>query len=131
MSGFRQPRRKLAGLIQSHYGRDEQPTRAADEPLAHFDLEGWRVLEVLSVGSDEYLLLRRSQDLGDAPSLAGLAVREREAVRRACAGASNKEIAYQMGVSASTIRVLLWRASKKIGVKGRLELVRRLTRSSP
>ena len=48
----------------------------------------------------------------------------------ACAGASNKEIAYQMRVRAPTVRVLLWRAPPKIGAADRDELVAMLI-SSP
>jgi DNA-binding CsgD family transcriptional regulator len=40
-------------------------------------------------------------------------------------GHTNKVIAYELGLSASTVRVLLTRASRKLGVSGRQRLIER------
>ena len=52
-----------------------------------------------------------------------LTAREREVVERAMSGSHNKEIAYDLGVSDSTIRVLVSRAASKLGVRTRRELL--------
>jgi DNA-binding NarL/FixJ family response regulator len=67
--------------------------------------------------------LRRNR--GAAPSgLAALSPREGEVLRFACLGHHNKLIAFELGLSSSTVRVLLWRAMRKLGVRSREELVR-------
>jgi DNA-binding NarL/FixJ family response regulator len=45
-----------------------------------------------------------------------LAPRERQVVAAAAAGPANKLIAYELGLSDSTVRVLLSGAAKKFGV---------------
>jgi DNA-binding CsgD family transcriptional regulator len=40
-------------------------------------------------------------------------------------GHSNKEIAYELGLSASTVRVLIARAGRKLGVVGRAAVLAR------
>ena len=49
--------------------------------------------------------------------------RERQLLEYAALGLTNKEIAYDVGVSASTVRVLLARAAKKLGVLSRDQLI--------
>lgn len=53
-----------------------------------------------------------------------LTKREREVVACAAMGHSNKLIAYDLGLSTGTVAVLLTRAARKLGVSGRLELIR-------
>ena len=53
-----------------------------------------------------------------------LTKREREVVACAAMGHSNKLIAYDLGLSVGTVSVLLARASKKLGVSGRVGLIR-------
>jgi DNA-binding CsgD family transcriptional regulator len=76
----------------------------------------------MSLDSQHYLLLRRIGRRG----VDSLTARERDVIRRACGGASNKEIAYEMGVRAPTVRVLLRRACQKVGAAGRDELIQML-----
>ncbi len=83
------------------------------------------MLDQVRVGSADYVLLRRFQ--ARKTRLDSLTQRERDAVRHACMGASNKEIAHQMSISLSTVRVLLWRACRKVGVSNRDDLVRLLS----
>lgn len=54
---------------------------------------------------------------------AALTKRESQVVDAAIGGRSNKYIAYELGVSDSTVRVLLARAARKLGVRTRAELV--------
>jgi DNA-binding CsgD family transcriptional regulator len=55
--------------------------------------------------------------------LDALTERERQVVLQATLGFTNKEIAYALGVSASTVRVLMARAAGRIGVRTRAELL--------
>lgn len=53
-----------------------------------------------------------------------LTARERQVVACAAMGHSNKLIAYDLGLSTGTVSVMLTRASKKLGVSGRVALIR-------
>jgi DNA-binding CsgD family transcriptional regulator len=52
-----------------------------------------------------------------------LSPRERDVVRRAIAGASNKEIARDLELAHATVRVMLHRAAAKLKARNRKELV--------
>jgi DNA-binding CsgD family transcriptional regulator len=52
-----------------------------------------------------------------------LTAREAEACRLARLGHNNKSIAYEMGITASTVGVLLHNAARKLNAKSRLELL--------
>jgi DNA-binding CsgD family transcriptional regulator len=66
-----------------------------------------------------YQVLRRPVTT-DAPRLTK---REAEVLACACLGSSNKEIAYDLGLSPSTVGVLLFRAAGKLGAQSRQELL--------
>lgn len=53
-----------------------------------------------------------------------LTAREEQVLACAAMGHSNKLIAYDLGLSTGTVAVLLGRAAKKLGVSGRIALVR-------
>lgn len=59
------------------------------------------------------------------PPRRDLSEREHQVMTQAHLGHSNKVIAYELGLSASTVRVLLHRAAKKLGVTSRSELLAR------
>jgi DNA-binding CsgD family transcriptional regulator len=68
-----------------------------------------------------YQLRRRPiEPRGDA---ARLSEREELVVAQAVAGLTNKSIACSLGVSPSTVGVLLYRAATKLGVRSRAELL--------
>jgi DNA-binding CsgD family transcriptional regulator len=52
-----------------------------------------------------------------------LSRRERDVLRLAQLGRSNKEIAYELGLAYSTITTLLARVAKKLGTRSRAELL--------
>jgi DNA-binding CsgD family transcriptional regulator len=108
----------LADLIESHYGR---PSDDRNGTRPRIRLRDWKLLEEISVGSGHYLLLCRVRHPQNG--LESLSARERDAVRLASAGASNKEIAHHLGIHASTVRVFLSRASRKVGAAGRSALI--------
>jgi DNA-binding CsgD family transcriptional regulator len=62
------------------------------------------------------------------PSLELLSERELQVVLWAAAGQANKVIAYELGLSASTVRVLLSRAAAKIGARSRVDLLEKVAR---
>lgn len=57
------------------------------------------------------------------PGLSLLSPRERDVVVRALRGDDNKVIAYDFGLAQSTVRVLIARASVKLGARSRKELL--------
>jgi DNA-binding NarL/FixJ family response regulator len=77
--------------------------------LDHFDRDGRR-----------YLLAHRNDP--DAPDPRALTLRERQVVGYVALGQSNKLIAYELGLSASTVGVLLKTAAAKLGARSRTEL---------
>ena len=118
--------RLLAEIIDSLYRSSEGPG-PTEECIRHPLMRGWQVLEEVSVGAENYILLRRVQPSKVAGvGSSSLTAREREALHHASFGASNKEIAHQMGVSASTVGVLLWRAARKLAAIDREDLLRRV-----
>src|SRR5262245_1957402 len=73
----------------------------------------WTMVAEFSDGAERYVLLR----LGDATET--LTKRERQILARAALGATNKVIAYDLGLSDSTVRVHIARACAKLGVETR------------
>ncbi|HEY4105334.1 MAG TPA: helix-turn-helix transcriptional regulator, partial [Polyangiaceae bacterium] len=55
--------------------------------------------------------------------IGALTERERQIVRHASEGFTNKQIAYNLGISDATVRVLMARAASRIGVRTRRELL--------
>jgi DNA-binding CsgD family transcriptional regulator len=55
-----------------------------------------------------------------------LSSREQEILAYAAIGRDNKEIAYELGLSQSTVRVLMARAAKKLGARTRVEALAKL-----
>ena len=80
----------------------------------HFDHDGRR-----------YLLAHENG--ASPPGLHLLTPREREIVERAVLGNHNKGIAYDLGLSHSTVKVLMSRAIAKLGLRTRSELVAKLS----
>ena len=85
----------------------------------------WSLVDHLESDGKRYVLARRNMPL--PRGLAALTPRERQALGFAQLGHSNKLIAYEMGIAASTVAVLLHRAAQKLGCD-RTELVETYTR---
>lgn len=81
---------------------------------------GWTVVEEFERDGYSYQVLRRPLD-----TLRGnrLTKRQEQVLEHACEGHSNKSIAYALGLSPSTVGVLLYRAAAKLGAKDRFELL--------
>jgi DNA-binding CsgD family transcriptional regulator len=93
--------------------------REAPVPAAQRSRAGWTVLQEYERDGFCYQVLRRPVD-GDVPRLTK---REAEVLARACQGESNKSIAIELGLSPSTVGVLLFRAAGKLGAQSRQELL--------
>jgi DNA-binding CsgD family transcriptional regulator len=83
----------------------------------------WSLVDEFSSSGKRYVLARRNDVAVAGPE--SLTVRERQAVGYAALGHSNKLIAYEMGISDSTVGVLLHRAARRLGVSSRAELIER------
>ena len=56
---------------------------------------------------------------------------ERDAVALAAAGHTNKLIAYELGIATSTVAMRLLRATRKLGLRSRVELIASFHRGAP
>ena len=95
--------------------RREDPA-AVGEWLALVDAR-WSLVE--HVDSDGKRMIAAQRNESVAPGSAGLSPREEQVLGYAALGHSNKLIAYELGLAHSTVRVLLARASAKLGASGR------------
>ena len=80
----------------------------------------WTLVDAFDHAGNRYIVARENQ--AHVEGLAILTEREREVVAAVAAGRSNKEIAYDLGISHATTRVLLSRAYRRLGVRTRDEL---------
>ncbi len=101
--------------------KEDEEGSAAQPGPPRLRLQDWRVVEAMTVGTTDYVLLCRIRATTDP--FDALTARERDAVHQACSGASNKEIAHRMGISDSTVRVLVSRAARKVGAADRNALL--------
>jgi DNA-binding CsgD family transcriptional regulator len=81
----------------------------------------WTLVETFESDGKRYLLARRNE--ADPVGMASLTARERQVVGFAALKHRNKLIAYELGLSPSTVGVLLHRAARKLGVRTRDELI--------
>jgi DNA-binding CsgD family transcriptional regulator len=82
----------------------------------------WSLVDEFQEGTRRYIIAYANELTWRGPEL--LTSRERQVVAYAVAGHWTKLIAYDLGISPSTVRVLLARAMAKLGVRSRDELVR-------
>jgi DNA-binding CsgD family transcriptional regulator len=80
----------------------------------------WTLVDTFDHGGQRYIVARENQSRPEG--LARLTDREQQVVASAAAGRSTKEIAYDLGISHATTRVLLSRAYRRLGVRSRNQL---------
>jgi DNA-binding CsgD family transcriptional regulator len=99
---------------------DESRLTALLEALCAHD---WKLFERVA----ERLVARRRGPRAPSPGagVETLTERERQIVEQAMLGRTNKEIAYTLGISDSTVRVLMARAARRLGAQSRRELLAR------
>ena len=83
----------------------------------------WTLVDEFNAGGSRYVVARKND--GVASSTAELTQREQMVLGLASLERSNKVIAYELGLSASTVRVLFARAAAKLGVKHRDDAIAR------
>ncbi len=100
--------------------RRSHPARAVGEWRVL--VEGrWSLLDRFESDGKRFIVAVANDPIAPGPD--ALTERERQVTAAAAAGRHNKLIAYELGVSASTVRVLLSRAARKLSVNSRRELV--------
>jgi DNA-binding CsgD family transcriptional regulator len=83
----------------------------------------WTLVDCFEHGGDRWVLAERNDlKLAEPPPLS---TRERQVLAFASLDHTNKEIAYELGLSAATVRVLMARAARKLRVRGREEAIAR------
>jgi DNA-binding CsgD family transcriptional regulator len=93
----------------------------------------WSLLDHFETGGKRYVIARQNEAT-EPTTLSQLSSRERQVVAFVALGHANKVIAYELGLSPSTVAVLITRASRKLGVRSRSELAaayHRLSQASP
>ena len=81
----------------------------------------WSVVDRFESNGRQYWVAHPNAP--DAPDPRSLTARERQVAGFVALGQSNKLIAYELGISTSTVGVLVARAAKKLGVRSRAGLV--------
>lgn len=81
----------------------------------------WSLVDHYETDGRRYVVARRNTADVDAPT--GLTAREQQVVALSARGHTQKLVAYELGISASTVRTLEARAMTKLGVGSRLELI--------
>ena len=83
----------------------------------------WTLVEHFERDGRRYLVARENEP--EVPEPAALSPRERQALAYAAMGHSDKEIAYELGIAHSTVKVLLFRCRTKLRANSRAELLRK------
>lgn len=87
----------------------------------------WSLVECFERGGRRYYVAQANSP--ELPPRQGLSAREAQIVGAVELGRSNKAIAYELGLSPSSVATHLRRAQAKLGVSSRMELI--LARSGP
>lgn len=81
----------------------------------------WTLSDKFERDGTRYVVARENRPV--TFGLEALSMREREIAALALLGRSNKVIAYELGLAHATVRVLLARACRKLGVRTRVALL--------
>lgn len=121
--GARDKLREAVRAIEAAKGslRRQAPEEAVDR-WKTLVAARWTLLEHIEVDGRRYLVARENAPVDPAP--AALTFRERQVVRQAALGHHNKLIAYELGITASTVRVLIARVAEKLGTSSRADTIR-------
>jgi DNA-binding CsgD family transcriptional regulator len=123
----RQARQALSHAARAvERARTPRGRRSGDRAVAEWTgliAARWSLVDHFEEGGKRWLLARRN-DVAEV-GRADLSPRELQAVAFAALGHGNKLIAYEMGISADTVRVLLHRAARKLGATTRTDLITR------
>jgi DNA-binding CsgD family transcriptional regulator len=106
---------------------DDERRASAGEASWSLESERWTVVVAYEHEGKRFVVARSNDVRLRRP--AALSRRERQAVGCALLGNSNKVIAYELGISPSTVGVLLHRAARKLGSHTRVDLIQRFRAS--
>jgi DNA-binding NarL/FixJ family response regulator len=81
----------------------------------------WTLVDRFERNGEKYIVLRDGKPSSAGPL--GLTETERGVVTAAARGLTTKEIAYEFGITDTTVRVLLMRAGRRCSVRSRRELL--------
>ncbi len=81
----------------------------------------WTLLDSFEENGRRYVVARENQ--AHVEGFSALTDRERQIVLHAALGFTNKQIAYALGISDTTVRVLMARAANRMGVRTRREVL--------
>jgi len=81
----------------------------------------WTLVDAFEEGGRRYVVARENQ--AETQTFIALTDRERQIVVHAALGLTNKQIAYALGISDATVRVLMARAANRLGVHSRKQLL--------
>lgn len=84
----------------------------------------WSLVDTIDSDGRRYLLARKNAP--DVVDPRALSSREQEVVRRVVRGHSNKHIAFDLGITASTVAAHLRRAQSKLNARSRAQLIQML-----
>ena len=124
-AGLREALRRYEATRSRRRGTDPVTSLERHRPLVD---ARWTLVEAYEQGGVRHVVARENR-----PALRGLAAlseRERQVVVYLALGRSTKEIAYALGISDSTVRVLLARAATRLRARNRQQLIRLATRQS-
>jgi DNA-binding CsgD family transcriptional regulator len=119
-------------VLELEHARGSLRRREPDRSLASWKgLVGgrWSLVDRLEQDGRRYILARQNEPASAGPD--ALTPREKQVIGYAKLGHHNKLIAYELGISASTVRVLLARAAAKLGVRTRIEVLNACPDVSP
>lgn len=102
--------------------RHEDPHRAVDS-WKGLVRNRWSLVDCFESDGRRYVVARQNEV--KVNGAAALTARERQAVGYAALGHGNKLIGYEMGVSPSTVAVLLHRAARKLEARSRVDLLQK------
>jgi DNA-binding NarL/FixJ family response regulator len=111
---------RAAANIEGARGRRSDGRRALNRwhPLTS---ARWTLVDSFQEGGRRYVVARENQ--AETQCFAALTDRERQIVVHAALGLTNKQIAYALGISDATVRVLMARAAGRLGVNSRKQLL--------
>ena len=88
----------------------------------------WSLVDQVELDGRRYIVARENEPRAPGPK--ALSSREKQILGYARLGHHDKLIAYELGITDSTVRVLMARAKVKLGVKTRAELLKALDDAS-
>jgi DNA-binding CsgD family transcriptional regulator len=113
-------------VIRVDRARSQSGRRDADQATEDWKAlveARWTLIDSFERDGKRFVLAERNEIEMSGPR--SLTLRERQVLGCASLGQSNKEIAYALGLSPSTVRVLMARAAHKLGAGGRADAVKR------